>query len=156
MWAYRRCYDLEVLIYRFSNVYGMYDESNRFIPTMIRKAAKNEALTVFGREKILDFTFIDDCVIGVLRSIENFDRVKDDVYNTASGEGAKLVDVARMIKENMASLSEIIVEGNRSGEVVQYIADISKANAKLCYESPTSIQEGVRKSIEWYRKWWNL
>ena len=156
MWAYQRCYGIDIVIYRFSNVYGMYDESNRFIPIMIGKAAKGETMTIFGKDKMLDFTYIDDTISGITLTIEKFDSLKEDVYNIACGEGARLLDVAQMIKEEMGSQSEIALGENRTGEIVQYIADITKAKDKVCYEPHTKIREGVRRSVEWYRKFWNL
>ena len=53
--AYQGCYDIDFDILRFSNVYGMYDESERFIPLMMRKMEKNEDVSIYGKDKILDF-----------------------------------------------------------------------------------------------------
>ena len=156
MWAYQRYYGIDTVIYRFSNVYGMYDESDRFIPIMIRKAAKGEALSIFGKDKMLNFTYIDDAVAGTIQTIEGFEKLKEDVYNIACGEGAKLIDVARMVKEEMGSSSEIVLGETRTGEITQYVADMTKAREKFCYEPRTKIIEGVRKSVEWYKKWCNL
>lgn len=155
-WAYQRCYGIDAIIFRFSNVYGMYDESNRFVPLVIRKAANNEPMTIFGETKMLDFTYIDDTVNGIIKAIEGFDKLKSDVYNIACGEGAKLVEVAKMIMEELGSKSEMVIGQNRTGEVVQYVADNTKAKEKMCYEPTVPVREGIRRSIEWYKKHWNI
>src|SRR3989338_2615444 len=151
IYSFSKCYGIDYIVCRFSNVYGMYDESERFIPLMIRKLKKNGDVEIFGKEKILDFTYIDDCVGGVIGCIEKFDNVKNNVFNIASGKGTKLIDVAKIIKKNVNSKSRILIGNNRPGEVVGYIANISKAKKLLEYMPKTSIHEGVKKSINWYR-----
>jgi len=149
--AYKRCYDLETIIIRFSNVYGMYDESDRVVPLFYRKAIKNEKLTVFGKEKCLDFTYIDDAVNGVILGIEKWDTAKNGTYNIAFGEGTTILHLADRIKEILESESEIEVTESRTGEVTHYIASIKNAKETLGYDPKVSFEEGITKSMEWYK-----
>jgi len=142
---------MDYIVLRFSNVYGMYDESDRFIPLMIREMKANKDVAIFGKNKLLDFTYIDDCINGVINSVENFFKVKNNVFNVASGEGSNLVDVADIIKKNLKSESHILVGDNRQGEVVKYIADISKAREMLGYKPKISLEKGIELSIDWYK-----
>jgi nucleoside-diphosphate-sugar epimerase len=148
--AYGRCYGIRSIVTRFSNVYGMYDASDRIVPLYIRRARHGEDLMVFGQEKVLDFTYIDDTVTGILRCIERFDAVAGHTFNISSGTGTRILDVARMIKEAMNSTSRIVIRENRRGEVVRFVADTSAARKLLGYVSKTTIAEGVAKSIAWY------
>jgi len=150
--SYHKCFGINYVIIRFSNVYGMYDESDRVIPLFIRKAIKNENFVVFGKDKILDFTYIDDAVEGVIKVIQRFNKVKNNIFNIATGKGTKILFVAQLIKKFLNSKSRIIIKQNRPGEVVKYIADISKAKKLLNYEPRTDIIEGIKKSIEWYNR----
>ena len=150
--SYHKCFGINYVIIRFSNVYGMYDESDRVIPLFIRKAIKNENFVVFGKDKILDFTYIDDAVEGVIKVIKRFNKVKNNIFNIATGKGTKILFVAQLIKKFLNSKSRIIIKQNRPGEVVKYIADISKAKKLLNYEPRTDIIEGIKKSIEWYNR----
>ena len=150
--SYHKCFGINYVIIRFSNVYGMYDESDRVIPLFIRKAIKNENLVVFGKDKILDFTYIDDAVEGVIKVIKRFNKVKNNIFNIATGKGTKILFVAQLIKKFLNSKSRIIIKQNRPGEVIKYIADISKAKKLLNYEPRTDIIEGVKKTIEWYNR----
>lgn len=150
--SYHKCFGINYVIIRFSNVYGMYDESDRVIPLFIRKAIKNENFVVFGKDKILDFTYIDDAVEGVIKVIKRFNKVKNNIFNIATGKGTKILFVAQLIKKFLNSKSRIIIKQNRPGEVIKYIADISKAKKLLNYEPRTDIIEGIKKSIEWYNR----
>lgn len=149
--AYTKCYGIDHVIFRFSNVYGMYDDSERVVPLFIRKARKGERLTVFGN-KCLDFTYIDDAVHGIIQAIDRFETAKNDTYNIAYGEGNTIVRLAELINEHFQSTAGVDVGTIRTGEISRYVADISKAKAKLGYDPKTSFDEGVQKSIKWYMK----
>jgi nucleoside-diphosphate-sugar epimerase len=149
--SYHKCFGINYVIIRFSNVYGMYDESDRVIPLFIRKAIKNENFVVFGKDKILDFTYIDDAVEGTIKIIQKFDKIKNNTFNIATGKGTKILFVAQLIKKFLNSKSRIIIKQNRPGEVIKYIADISKARRLLNYEPKTNIIEGIKKTINWYK-----
>ena len=153
--SYRRCYDIDFIIFRFSNVYGMYDDSDRVIPLFIKLCKNSKDLTIFGKEKLLDFTYIDDAVYGVKLCIDKFDEGKNDVYNLAYGAGTTILETAEMINKLLDSSSKIIIKDNRPGEVVKCITDISKAKQKLGYIPKTTISEGIKKTIDWYNSYLN-
>lgn len=150
--AYRQCYGINFVIARFSNVYGMYDDSDRVIPLFIRQTLNNEDLTIFGKDKVLDFTYIDDTVDGIIKCIEHFSQEKNSVFNLASGTSIPIIDVAKQIIQGMSGKNSIVLNENRPGEVIRSSIDISKAQKKLGYSPKTQIQEGIKKSIEWYTK----
>ncbi len=150
--SYSQCYGMEFLIYRFSNVYGMYDKSNRVVPLFIRKLLKNEPITVFGENKLLDFTYIDDTVDGIKVSLDRFDQVKDRVFNLAFGEGTAISYVAEKLKELLKSESEITMGESRTGEVIKFVADITRAKKDLDYNPTVTFDEGIQRSIDWYRE----
>jgi nucleoside-diphosphate-sugar epimerase len=149
--SYFYCYDIGSVILRFSNVYGKYDDSNRVIPVFMRRSMQHKNLIVFGEHKMLDFTYIDDCIKGIERVIENFDQVRGNTFNIATGKGTSIMQVADMIKDKTGSNSRIIIKESRTGEVTNFIADITKAKRLLGYNPKISIQEGIKRSFEWYK-----
>ena len=148
--AYKRCYQIDTIIFRFSNVYGMYDDSIRVVPLFYRQAKANEPMKVFGKDKCLDFTYIDDCVDGIVLAVENFESAKNDTYNLAFGEGTTIMHLAEKVVELLGSSSTIEATNSRTGEVTHYIADISKAKKAFGYNPKTNFEDGIRKSMEWY------
>lgn len=149
--AYQQCYGIDFCIFRYSNVYGMYDNSDRIIPLFIKLCKENKDLTVFGEDKLLDFTYITDVVNGTILLLTKFDGIKNEVYNLATGRGTSLLKVAELIKTATESESRIHIEPSRTGEVVKYIADISKIKAVVEFEPQVFIEEGIKKSVEWYQ-----
>lgn len=150
--AYHRCFGIDFIIARFSNVYGMYDTSDRVIPLFIRLTADNRDLVVYGEEKLLDFTYIDDTVDGVIRCVERFPAVKNTVFNIASGRSVPLVHVAALIRDGMGKKNRILLEKNRTGEVIRSGIDISRAQQELGYEPAVMVEEGICRSLAWYRE----
>lgn len=151
--AYKRCYGIETIIWRFSNVYGMYDNSIRVVPLYFREAKAGKPLKVFGKDKCLDFTYIDDCVSGIALGVEKWETAKNDTYNLAYGEGTTILHLAERMKELLKSDSPIELGNARTGEVTHYIADISKAQKNLGYEPKTPFDRGIEKAVEWYLKY---
>jgi len=149
--AYRRAYGLNFVMVRFSNVYGMYDDSERVVPLWIRQCMKGEDLIVYGKDKLLDFTYIDDAVDAVVRAIDRFDNVGGNTFNIACGEAVGLLDVANILKRLLNSSSKMVIQGNRPGEVWKFKADISKARRLLDYQPKVRISEGLAKSVSWYK-----
>lgn len=149
--AYRRCYGIDQITFRFSNVYGAYDDSERVVPLFFRKARANESMHIFGKEKCLDFTYIDDCVGGIMAAFDHFDTAKNDTYNLAFGEGTTVVRLAERIKELLGSTSEFTYGEARTGEVTRYIADISKAKKAFGYNPQYSFDQGIEAAVEWYK-----
>ncbi len=149
--SYRKCHGVNAVILRLSNVYGRYDEYDRVIPQFIRKMLIGEDVMVFGSDKILDFLYIDDAVKALHLCIEKFDSVHGNTLNIGTGRGVKLIKIAELIRTALQCESRIITDENRKGELTHYVADISMAKKILDFVPDTSVEEGVEKSIKWYR-----
>ena len=153
--SYELCYGLPVLTYRFSNVYGRYDNDlermERVTPLFMRKIGRGEPIVIFGREKVLDFTYVDDCVDAIVRGIDRLYRgeIHGETINVATGHGTSLVELAEFIGETLGKKPIMTVEPTRPGEISRYVADISKAKRLLGYAPTTLPREGVRKAIAW-------
>jgi UDP-glucose 4-epimerase len=160
VYAYARCYDLPYLVFRFSNVYGRYDNDiermERVIPLFIRSMRHGLPVTVYGQEKMLDFTYVDDCVDGIVAGIERLTvgQVVNHTLNLAYGQGNTLVHMAELIAQALDMPARIEVEpAKRVGEVTRYIADISRAVELLEYQPRVPLDEGIRRAVAWAAAW---
>lgn len=151
VYSYCKCYGIDFIILRFSNVYGMYDDSNRLIPFFINRCINGKDVKVYGKEKLLDFTYIDDAIRGIILPLEKFDIAKNNVFNIASGSGTSILKIVKLIKRLLKSESQIYLEKNRTGEVMKYVANINKAKKKLGYKPQVLLTDGIQRSIEWYK-----
>ena len=160
IYSYAQCYGLRYLVFRFSNVYGRYDvdieRMERVIPLFIRKIATGQPITVFGEDKVLDFTYVDDCVAGVYRGIELLasGRASNQTINLAYGEGHSLITLADYIGEALGVVPDVTVKSSRVGEVTHYVADIGKARTLLGYTPLTPLREGIGRAVAWATNYW--
>jgi len=148
-YAYAECYGMDTKIMRYSNVYGKYDNSDRFVPKAIKKMKANEPFEIWGDGKSMSFTYIDDCIDGTMTLINRWDEAKDREYNIASDTQDSLISVAERIKKELFSSSGILITDNLVGEVMNFQADITKMK-NLGWTPKVSIEEGINKSINWY------
>jgi UDP-glucuronate 4-epimerase len=160
VYSYARCYDLRYLVFRFSNVYGRYDNDiermERVIPLFIRSMRQGRPVTVYGQEKMLDFTYVDDCVDGIVAGIERLlaGRVINETINLAYGQGNTLVHMAELIAAALDVPPRIEVQpAKRVGEVTRYIADISRAAELLEYQPRVPLDDGIRRAVAWSAAW---
>jgi UDP-glucose 4-epimerase len=160
IYSYARCYGLKYLVFRFSNVYGRYDSDlqrmERVLPLFIHQIGRREPITVYGGDdKVLDFTYIDDCVDGIARGIERLHdgRVSNETINLAYGQGNTLGRAAELIAAELGVEPQITHAPSLVGEVTRYVADIRKAHDLLDWQPKTPLDEGIPKAVQWFREW---
>jgi UDP-glucose 4-epimerase len=157
-YSYAECYALPCLVFRFSNVYGRYDcdleRLERVIPLFIRKIAHDEPITVYGADKVLDFTWVDDCTAGVVAGLDALvsGRVTRETINLAYGQGATLMDLVNLIGLALRKEPRATYESARAGEVTRYVADISKARTLLGYAPQVPLTAGIPRAIRWQQE----
>ncbi len=158
IYSYAQCYGLPFLVFRFSNVYGRYDNDierlERVIPLFIDRIARERPIVVYGKEKVLDFTYVDDAVAGVLAGIDALvsGRVVGQTVNLACGQGSTLVDVVNIVSLALQKKPRVTYEPSRAGEVTRYVADITKARELLAYEPQVPFSTGLILAVEWGAK----
>jgi nucleoside-diphosphate-sugar epimerase len=156
--SYARCYGMPTLVFRFSNVYGRYDNDlarmERVIPLFVRKIWRGEPITVFGRDKMLDFTYVDDCVNGIVAGVEALGngQVVDETINLAYGQGQTLFDLVSLIELATGKQAQATYLPSQTGEVTRYVADITKARKLLGYKPEVPLSVGMRKYVGWCKE----
>lgn len=161
VYSYARCYGLRYIVFRFSNVYGRYDNDiermERVIPLFIRELSAGRPVTVFGRDKTLDFTHVDDCVAGIIGGIDALSRHTLDTatINLAYGQGNTLVTMAQLVAQSLgiAHPDIRVEESKRVGEVTYYIADLQRAKELIGYTPQINLARGIAMAVAWQRDW---
>jgi UDP-glucose 4-epimerase len=159
IYSYARCYGLRYLVFRFSNVYGRFDNDLqrmvRVLPLWIHKLSRGEGITVYGEDKMLDFTYVDDCIDGIVRGIDALasGSVANDTVNLAYGQGNRLLRAAQLIGEELGVDPDITLAPPLLGEVTHYVADVTKARDLLGYEPQVPLDEGIKRAVAWFREW---
>jgi UDP-glucose 4-epimerase len=159
IYSYARCYGLQYLVFRFSNVYGRFDNDLsrmvRVIPLFTHRLLHGKPITIYGgSDKTLDFTYIDDCVDGLARGVESLvaGSVVDETINLAYGQGNTLVRAAELIATELGIEAQIGFTPSLLGEVTHYVADIRKAHDLLDWEPRVPLDEGIPRAVSWFRE----
>jgi nucleoside-diphosphate-sugar epimerase len=159
IYAYANCYNLKYLVFRLSNVYGRYDNDiermTRVLHIFVDQIRRGEPVTIFDRSKVIDFTYVDDCINGLLLGIDKLsqDEVVNETFNLSSGSPATLVQLAETIGAALGVTPTIIDQPIQPGEISFYVADLTKAGRFLGYQPQVSFAEGIKRAVEWALAW---
>jgi UDP-glucuronate 4-epimerase len=109
-------------------------------------------ITLFGDGTTArDYTFIGDIMDGLVASIERAPDLGYEILNLGGGQTISLRALVEKIESIADKKARIEWQGDQSGDVKLTSADISRAREKLGYNPQTSIDEGLRATIEWLR-----
>ena len=152
---FTKLYGLETVTIRYFNVFGpRQDPSSPYsgvISVFATALLEDRPPTIYGDgEQTRDFTYVANVVDGVLRACEA-NGASGEVINVATGGRISLNQLFHTMKKLVgASVDPVYVE-TRAGDVKDSQADISKARRILGYEPNVSFEEGLRRTVEWYR-----
>jgi nucleoside-diphosphate-sugar epimerase len=152
---FTRLYGLETVSIRYFNVFGpRQDPSSPYsgvISVFATALLDNRAPTIYGDGgQTRDFTYVANVVDGVLRACEA-PKASGEVINVATGGRISLNDLFREMKAIIGATVEPAYVESRQGDVRDSQADIRKARSLLGYQPTVSFEEGLKRTIEWYR-----
>jgi nucleoside-diphosphate-sugar epimerase len=124
--VFQNMYDMEMVILRFSNVYGSRD-FDRVIPIFLNNVKNNTNIKIFGGQQVIDFIDIETITEVLIESITN-KKALEGPTNVGSGKGTTLFELAEIIKNMGPTQSQIIVESARLEEVVKFAASLERFN----------------------------
>jgi UDP-glucose 4-epimerase len=158
MVSFYRCYGLETVALRYFNVFGpRQDPSSPYsgvLAKFITQMLRGEQPTIFGDgEQSRDFTYIDNTVdANLLACHASASRVAGQVFNVATGRRVTLNETFNALQGLTSFSGQPKYETARGGDIKHSLADISKAEAALGYKPTVDFEEGLRRTVEWYRK----
>lgn len=158
MVSFYRCYGLETVCLRYFNIFGpRQDPSSPYsgvLAKFITQMLRGEQPIIFGDgEQSRDFTYIDNAVeANLLACKADAARAAGEVFNVATGRRVTLNETYRALQPLTSYTGEPKYGPSRGGDVKHSLADISKAQAGLGYKPKIDFEEGLRRTVEWYRK----
>jgi UDP-glucuronate 4-epimerase len=171
--TYSSLYDLPTTGLRFFTVYGPWGRPDMALFKFTRKILADEPIDVFnfGNHR-RDFTYIDDIIEGVVRTMEktpepNPDWTGDEpdpatskapwrVYNIGNNRPIELMRYIEVIEECLGKPAEKNLLPMQPGDVPDTYADVTALTEDVGYKPDTPIEEGVKKFVEWYREYYKV
>jgi len=158
MISFFRCYGLETVCLRYFNIFGpRQDPSSQYSGVLAKFALqmlKAEPPTIFGDgTQSRDFTYIDNAVSANLLACKApAADIAGKVFNCATGKRSDLNQTFQILKKLTGYKGEAKYGPERSGDIKHSLADLSRAEKYLGYKPQVEFEEGLRRTVEWYKK----
>jgi UDP-glucose 4-epimerase len=157
MRVFAKLYGLETVSLRYFNVFGpRQDPKSEYaavIPKFITAALHKERPIVFGDgEQTRDFCYIDNAVKANLLAATTSNKLEGQVVNIACGARTSLNQLLALIGELTGSSLKADYRERRAGDVRDSLADIGAARALFGYEPVVDVRDGLRRSVEAFRR----
>lgn len=165
--SYAHLFRIAMTGLRFFTVYGPWGRPDMMPWIFTRKILDGEPIPVFNRgEMWRDFTYIDDIVHGVLAALDHPPAADGaakpggsvaphSIYNIGNNHPERLLDVIGVIERACGRKAEIEWLPMQPGDVPRTAADITAIARDLGYAPTVSVEEGIPRFVEWFRKYRN-
>ncbi len=167
--VYAHLYDLPVTGLRFFTVYGPWGRPDMAIFKFCKAILEGTPIEVYNNGHMSrDFTYIDDVVEGVLRTIEKLPTSEPDndessavspkyrIYNIGNNQPVQLTKLIEIIEEKIGKKATIKWLPMQPGDVPVTYADIDALTNTVGYRPHTPIEEGVSRFVDWFRQYYKL
>lgn len=152
--GYIRKYSLDARVVRIFNTYGpmMQVDDGRVVSNFINQAITNSSITVYGNgTQTRSLCYVDDMVEGIKLAMFSSDT-RAEVFNLGNPDERTILSIAKLIKNMVNSQSEIIFEDLPEDDPKVRKPDITRAKRILGWEPKVSPEEGLRKTIDYFKK----
>jgi dTDP-glucose 4,6-dehydratase len=159
-YSYFTTYELPIVIVRPFNNYGPRQHPEKVVPRFITQALSDEPLTIHGDgHASRDWLFVDDDAEAIERIIETpIERIAGEVINIATGVDISVSQIADLVLGVLGRPVERRVHtAERPGQVDRHIGSTDKAEQLLGWRARTSFEDGLERTVAWYREneaWW--
>lgn len=144
---YSEYYNVQITIVRPFNIYGKNQKTHFLIPHILNQVLNDSGIIVKDLHPKRDYIYLDDLIDGLIKTIEN-DK-KFSIYNFGSGieySVKEIIDIIQIVAEtNKPIISE---NSERPNEILNVVADISKAKQELGWAPKYSFEDGIREILE--------
>jgi UDP-glucuronate 4-epimerase len=150
-YTYHHLYKLNVSALRFFTVYGPRGRPDMAPFKFVDRVSRGLTLQQYGDgSSSRDYTYIDDIVDGVVRAVDR--PYPYQIFNLGKGSGTSLSEFIGLVQKHVGKPAKIEVLPDQPGDVPYTCADVSKAERLLGYVSKVSFEEGIERTVDWYRE----
>lgn len=153
--AYHHLYGMNCTGLRFFTVYGPYGRPDMALFLFIKAILQNEPIKVFNHGKMKrDFTYVDDIVSGIVASLDK--SYPYEIFNLGNHKSVELNYFIELIEKELGQKAKKDFLPMQAGDVAETFADIESSKEKLNFEPTTSIEQGIKNCIAWYKEYYKI
>jgi nucleoside-diphosphate-sugar epimerase len=144
---------------RLYNLYGEFEKPGRIVPYVATSLLRGKPVELTGCEQAKDYSYLGDIVSAFLKAAERYENARGEVFNIGSGRTIKVRELVEEIIKQVGSGRELVRFGAkpyRENEMWYQATSIAKAEKLLDWRPQTSLQEGMEKTVAWYKENLNL
>jgi nucleoside-diphosphate-sugar epimerase len=141
---------MDYVILRPSAVYGPLDVEDRVVSKFLTAAMQNREIVVHGQDELLDFTYVDDCVRGIVRAANSFNS-SGRTYNITRGQGRTLLEAAELAIEVAGGGRIKIADANPQFPSRGTLSNM-RAGQDFGYHGRVNIEQGFQTYYEWLQR----
>lgn len=154
-YTYHHLYGLNVTGLRFFTVYGPRGRPDMAPFMFIDRVSRGKTIQQFGDgTSSRDYTYVEDIANGVIRALDR--PYPYQIFNLGKGSGTKLSDFVQVVEKYVGKSAKIELLPDQPGDVPRTCADVRKAERLLGYKSQVPFDEGIRRTVEWYKQQYPL
>ena len=151
-YTYHYLYDIDVSILRYFTVYGPAGRPDMSVFRFIYWIMKGEKVEIFGDgSQSRDFTYVDDIAKGTILAIKPMGY---EIINLGNNSPNKLSYMLSLIENNIGRSANVSYKPFHKADLKDTWANIDKAKRLLGWEPTTSLEEGIEKTVDWFRNNW--
>jgi len=155
--AFTAVYGLETVRLRFFNIFGPRQRADSpysgVIALFVAAMSAGKSPTVHGDGlQSRDFTYVANAVQALRKAADAAKDVSGNVYNVGTGNSITVLDLVAALNKLMGTSLSPVHTAARAGDVRFSKADIRRTRSDLHYEPSVPFEEGLRRTLEWYRK----
>jgi UDP-glucuronate 4-epimerase len=144
---FHHLYDIETACLRFFTVYGPRQRPEMGIALFTESILNHKPIVMFGDGSTSrDYTYVDDIVDGIIRAM-HLKKLKFEIFNLGNSSPISLKKLIEAIEKAAGIKANIIKKPMQAGDVERTFADIRHSQKLLGYRPKTSIQEGIKKYV---------
>ncbi len=151
--VYHSLYGIDMIQLRFFTVYGPRQRPDLAIHKFTKLISENKEIPFYGDGNTArDYTYIDDIIDGILKSIDYLEKNSDiyEIINLGENEVVTLTEMLSEIEKNLNKTAIRKILPLQPGDVQKTSADITKAQNLIGYKPVTNFQNGTKKFVEWF------
>ncbi len=152
--VYHHLYNIDMIQLRFFTVYGPRQRPDLAIHKFTKMITAGESIPFYGDGTTKrDYTYIDDIIDGIVKSIRYLEKNENvyEIFNLGESNTVSLKEMVSTIEEELGIEANIDRQPMQPGDVEVTYADISKAKELLGYDPRTDFKDGIKNFVEWYR-----
>jgi len=154
-YAYHHLFGINMTGLRFFTVYGPYGRPDMALFIFTKAISEGKPINLYNNGNMKrDFTYVDDIVSGILTAIDK--SYLFEIINLSGGRDVRLMEFVNEIEKNLNKKAIINFMPMQPGDIEESPSNISKAKKLLNYSPKISIEEGIKKFVNWYKEYYKI